>query len=746
MKKKLITIFLTLAAALCLCLGLAACGGGNGGSSGEGGSDPEHGLEQPPETGEHVHAYTVDNVCSVCGDKWEYTEGLQYEPCEGVEGFLDAHEAGYLVKAPDEGELGGDIVIPYGHNGKWVTTIVQGGFCNLPNVKSITIPNSISCIMSNAFMGCTSLTSIVIPDSVTALGGYAFEGCTALKSVKIGSGTEELGREAFCGCTALTEIELSDSGIEIGQCAFENTAYYDDPANWDNSGTLYIGNHLIKAKGAAEGAYTVRAGTKTIAAHAFMNETYPEKEEYIYSMTYLVLPEGLLAIGNGALDGCSALADITIPDSVIRIQEDFESTAYYQDQSRWEDGKVLYLGNHLIKAKDLTGSYTVRTGTKCIADDAFYNCAELSAISLPDSVVSIGESAFQRCSALRSIVIPDGVKELRPRTFDGCSSLENIKLGSGLEAIGWGVFWGCGALKGLTVPAGVTKLGYYIFENCDALETLEVEAGNNLFRSEGNCIIRTDADSVILGGCKKTVIPEGVTRIGAMAFYECSAPESIVIPDSVTEIAAGAFEGCSSLKSIVIPDGVTELEEYTFSGCSSLTSVELPKNLTEIKSHMFSGCSSLAEITIGSEVTKIGKWAFGSCSSLTSVTFQENSKLTSIEDDAFSQCTSLRNFVIPDSVTSLGVGVFGGCSGLKSITIGKGVTVLNPETFLGCDNLESAIFADPVGWVASLLWDYGTGETKDFAFSAEELSDPTAAARYLVQSYFEGNCFWTKNK
>ena len=45
------------------------------------------------------------------------------------------------------------------------------------------------------------------------------------------------------------------------------------------------------------------------------------------------------------------------------------------------------------------------------------------------------------------------------------------------------------------------------------------------------------------------IIPEGVTEIGALAFYDCDSLKSIVIPEGVTEIGAWAFCGCKSLES-----------------------------------------------------------------------------------------------------------------------------------------------------------------------------------------------------
>ena len=84
---------------------------------------------------------------------------------------------------------------------------------------------------------------------------------------------------------------------------------------------------------------------------------------------------------------------ITIPNNV----------SYTFDDNRVNDN-VLYAGNHLIKAKTtVSGSYTIRNGTKTIAGDAFYGCSSLSSITIPDSVTSIGYNAFSGCSKLASI-------------------------------------------------------------------------------------------------------------------------------------------------------------------------------------------------------------------------------------------------------------------------------------------------------------------------------------------------------
>ena len=122
------------------------------------------------------------------------------------------------------------------------------------------------------------------------------------------------------------------------------------------------------------------------------------------SLTSITLPDSVMSIGQGAFRECSSLTSITLPDSVISIgQEAFHGTGYYNDESNWEDG-VLYIGHHLIRAgTSLDGSYTIKKKTVCIADWAFANCTNLTAITIPDSVTSIGTFAFSHCDNLSSI-------------------------------------------------------------------------------------------------------------------------------------------------------------------------------------------------------------------------------------------------------------------------------------------------------------------------------------------------------
>ncbi len=184
------------------------------------------------------------------------------------------------------------------------------------------------------------------------------------------------------------------------------------------------------------------------------------------------------------------------------------------------------------------------------------------------------------------------------------------------------------------------------------------------------------------GSEQKVDVPEkinkkSVTRVGNLAFKDCTKITSIAMPDSVVYIGRSAFYNCTSLKSITIPDGVKEIGYAAFSECAGLVSVKIPDNVTKIGDSAFINCANLTKI----DVTAGNKYY----SSANGVLFDKN------KSEIICYPAGIKNvgYSIPDGVTVIRDRAFNKCISLNSITIPKSVQDIETYSFFGCISLEA---------------------------------------------------------
>ena len=169
-------------------------------------------------------------------------------------------------------------------------------------------------------------------------------------------------------------------------------------------------------------------------------------------------------------------------------------------------------------------------------------------------LTEIADSAFYDCRALKSLKLPQQITSLNKWALYNCQTLEEIQLPNGLKTIGEWAFRYCSSLRTFFVPASVTSIPNHVLGGCSGLHAVVVDPANTKYDSRNGCnaIIETNSNTVI-DGCRNTVLPEGITRIGG--FQSQTELTTFVIPSTVTYIGSAdvtyAFSGCSHLEKIV---------------------------------------------------------------------------------------------------------------------------------------------------------------------------------------------------
>ena len=276
-------------------------------------------------------------------------------------------------------------------------------------------------IVSNTYENGQGI--ITFDGEVTSIGNYAFRGCSSLTSVTIPNSVTSIGEYAFIDCSSLTSVTIPDSVTSIGDYAF----YYCRSLT-----SVTIGNSVT-----------------SIGEHAFYDCS---------KLSSVTIGNSVTSIGDDAFMYCSNITSVTIPDSVTAIGDDafmycsnIKDVYYQGDLSGWckisfSDNPLSYGAKLYIDNKEVT-DITIPSDITSIGNCTFKGCSSLTSVTIPDSVTEIGNYAFNNCDRLTSITIPDSVTEIGNYAFYGCSRLASITIPNSIISIGKWAFYYCSSLK-----------------------------------------------------------------------------------------------------------------------------------------------------------------------------------------------------------------------------------------------------------------------------------------------------------
>lgn len=305
-----------------------------------------------------------------------------------------------------------------------VTSIGSYAFCECENLTSVNIPDSVTSIGLLAFSDCVRLCSITLPDSITHIDNGAFGGCP-LESITIPDSVTYIGNSAFGECTKLSSVKIPANVMYIDYAPFVGCSNLEsiivdenNPEYCSVDGVLFNKEKTVIIQypiGKKDAEYSIPRGVTSIGNGTFYGSkslsaiTIPHGVTNIegnafgacINISEIEIPESVTSIGRSAFCDCIGLTAITISDNVRTIgYRAFYNTYYYNAGSKTEN--PLYLGNHIIHANDsLSGDYTIREGTKTIAEYAFIWCDKLTSITVPESVTNINIKAFYGCTKLK---------------------------------------------------------------------------------------------------------------------------------------------------------------------------------------------------------------------------------------------------------------------------------------------------------------------------------------------------------
>ena len=274
------------------------------------------------------------------------------------------------------------------------------------------------------------------------------------------------------------------------------------------------------------------------------------------------------------------------------------------------------------------------------------------------TVTSVGAEAFRGCADLNAVSIPDSVTEIKDSAFRGCTGLMAVRIPSFARTIGSLAFSGCARLVRVGIPASVAFIGKAAFGGAGEVH---VQEANRNYRSVDGDLYSGDGKTLLHYAANKKAstfaVPDGVTAIDDYAFFACmnltevtvgdtvrSIGESAfrlckrlqiaVIGNSVTNLGAEAFLGCENLVSVTLGNAIAEIPKDAFAFCVKLTSIAIPDSVKAIGERAFVNCESLRAVSLGKAVSAVGRGAFGRCGRLTDVRFA--GKLDAWETISFS--------------------------------------------------------------------------------------------------------------
>ena len=366
----------------------------------------------------------------------------------------------------------------------------------------IKIPNTVSSIGNFTFYQCRNIKTLSIPGSVTTIGSSAFEDCTGLTNISFTYGNISISGSAFEGCTGLTEVTIPGSVNVIAINAFKNcrnltsvVSEIEYPSAIDRS--VFEGlpsSSVLQVPKGTKSAYlsvsgwdhfskVIEAGVRDVDfSHNGINYRKISGNEVEVASadegkTVIEIPKTI------AYDGVTYRVT-TIGEGAFEGRSDISYLSIPSSITSIGEYAFIDCGSNIIvNIENLEAWCQVELGNEhssplSSAKTFNLNGAEVKSLSIPNGVESISNFVFYQCRSITSLYVPGSVKTIGSSTFEDCTGLMSVSLSEGTETISGSAFEGCSGLSRINLPSSITAISINAFKNCGGLTSI-VSLNNN---------------------------------------------------------------------------------------------------------------------------------------------------------------------------------------------------------------------------------------------------------------------------
>lgn len=257
----------------------------------------------------------------------------------------------------------------------------RGNTINVVRIKSSVQNNGttyrVVAIQDSAFARRTDIDRLVIENGIVGIGSNAFAHCKYMEEVSLPSTVIDIAHAAFSGCDRLCRINVAQ-GNEV----------YDSRNNCNA---------------------VIETGTRTLRI----------------ACSGTVIPNDIVAIGEGAFSGMNTATSLHIPDNIKEIGNGaFRNCGNLRNL--YVDASKVIFGQYCFAGCQALETVLLQTGISVIPYGMFKDCGNLTDIDIPYGCHVIESSAFENCRNLRSITIPSDAIMSGGNQFKGCMNAEQF--------------------------------------------------------------------------------------------------------------------------------------------------------------------------------------------------------------------------------------------------------------------------------------------------------------------------------